>query len=310
MDVECLIIGGGPAGLTAGTYLGRFRRRTLLIDAGQSRAAWIPITHNLPGFTEGISGPDLLNRMHAQSDLYGAKRLTGTVERLTRSKTGTFLATVGRTEIKAQRVLLATGGLDVEPEISGIRAAVRDGLIRYCPICDAFEAAGRKVALVAYGKCRVREALLLRGYTANLTVLTLGREMHITRTESQLLADAGVRIVTDPISRFSRHGDDVAAWPTDTEAPVLFDVLYSALGTRIRSQLAIDLGASCDEDGALAVDRHQRTTVPGLFAAGDVVQGLSQVSIASAHAAIAATTMNAELPPLLFPGGTQAPLTI
>ena len=163
---------------------------------------------------------------------------------------------------------------------------------------------------MAYGKCRIKEALLLRGYSDNLTVLTLGREMHNTKEESQLLADAGIQIITDPISRFSRFGDDVAAWPMDTDEPLLFDVLYSALGTRIRSQLAIGLGASCDEDRALVVDRHQRTTIPGLFAAGDVVQGLSQVSIASAHAAIAATTMNAELPPLLFPGGTQAPLTI
>src|SRR6201995_3118323 len=102
MDVECLIIGGGPAGLTAGTYLGRFRRRTVLVDANQSRATWIPITHNLPGFTEGISGPDLLKRMRAQSDLYGTKRLGATVERLARSNTGAFQATFGQTEITAQ----------------------------------------------------------------------------------------------------------------------------------------------------------------------------------------------------------------
>jgi thioredoxin reductase (NADPH) len=124
MDIECLIIGGGPAGLTAGTYLGRFRRRTLLVDAGQSRVAWIPITQNLPGFTEGISGPDLLNRMGAQSDQYGAKRLTGTVEPLTKSKTDKFQATVGQTEITAQRVLLATGGLDVDPRHKGLIAVL------------------------------------------------------------------------------------------------------------------------------------------------------------------------------------------
>ena len=63
---DCLIIGGGPAGLTAATYLGRFRRHGLIVDAGQSRAAWIPKTHNLIGYTEGISGPALLERMRAQ----------------------------------------------------------------------------------------------------------------------------------------------------------------------------------------------------------------------------------------------------
>jgi thioredoxin reductase (NADPH) len=301
MQADCLIIGGGPAGLTAAIYLGRFRRRTILIDAGKSRAAWIPTTHNLPGFTEGISGTALLKLMRTQSDLYGAQRLEGEVARLTRTDTGTFQARFGDREITTQRVLLASGGLDVEPELNGIRVAVEDGLVRYCPICDAFEAKGRRVALVAYGKCRVKEALLLRGYTDRLTLLTLGQEMQISDADLQLLSDAGIAILRDPIARFSRHQGQIAAWPRHGEVPLLFDVLYSALGTRLRSGLATDLGAEADEEGALIVDRHQRTTIPGLFAAGDVVQGLSQVSVAAAHAAIAATAMNAELPPVFYP---------
>jgi thioredoxin reductase (NADPH) len=300
VQIECLIIGGGPAGLTAGTYLGRFRRRTVLVDDAKSRASWIPVTHNLPGFTGGISGPDLLGRMRAQCDLYGAERLGGRVERLTLDNAGRFRATVGAMEIVADRVLLATGGLDVQPELNGIGLAVHDGLVRYCPICDAFEAAGRRVALVAYGKCRIKEALLLRGYTADLTVLTFGKDIEITPEEHRLLTDAGVQILRDPIARFSRRDEEIEAWPKHAEKPVLFDILYSALGTRIHFKLALDVGAAADEDGALIVDRHQRTTVPGLFAAGDVVQGLSQVAIASAHAAIAATAINAELVPILF----------
>jgi thioredoxin reductase (NADPH) len=305
MEVDCLIIGGGPAGLTAAIYLGRFRRTVILVDSGESRAAWIPVTHNLPGFTEGISGKNLLDRMRTQSDMYGTKRLTGTVKPLTKPDDA-FRAAVGNRVVRAKRVLLATGGLDIEPQIPGIRQAVKDGLIRYCPICDAFEAAGKRVALVAYGQCRIKEALLLRGYTADLTVLTLGQEMHISPGEQQVLSDAGIGIIQDPISRFSRHGEAVAAWPNGSGPPHLFDVLYSALGTNVRSELATGLGAQCDEDGALIVDRHQRTSVVGLFAAGDVVHGLSQVSIAAAHAAIAATAMNAELPPLLFDPDEEA----
>lgn len=305
MQVECLIIGGGPAGLTAGTYLGRFRRRTLIVDAGKSRASWIPSTHNLPGFKGGISGPDLLTNMRAQSDLYGTQRIEGTVERLTVDSDSRFRAKVGDAEIIADRVLFATGGLDVEPQLNGISLAVHDGLVRYCPICDAFEAVGKKVALVAYGKCRINEALLLRGYTAELTVLTFGQDIEIAPGEHRLLADARVQIIRDPIARFSRRDEKIEAWPEHAEKPLLFDVLYSALGTRIRSKLAVDLGAAADEDGALIVDRHQRTSVSGLFAAGDVVQGLSQVAIASAHAAIAATAINAELAPILFHAGSR-----
>jgi len=300
MKVDCLIIGGGPAGLTAAIYLGRFRRTTLLVDAGESRAAWIPTTHNLPAFTDGITGRDLLGRMRAQSDLYGAQRMEGTVSALTVGGDGLFQARVNDLTIEAARVLLATGGLDVEPELPGIRQAVKDGIVRYCPICDAFEAVGKRVALVAYGKCRIKEAMLLRGYTDDLTVLTLGQTMHIEQAEEEMLSDAGVRIIQHPITRFSRQGDGVAAWRDDGSEPYVFDVLYSALGTQIRSRLATDLGAACDADGALLVDGHLRTTIKGLFASGDVVQGLSQVSVAAAHAAIAATTMNAELPPIRY----------
>jgi thioredoxin reductase (NADPH) len=298
-QTECLVIGGGPAGLTGALYLGRFRRRVTLVDSGASRAAWIPETHNLIGFTEGISGPDLLDRMRAQTDLHVVQRISGSVDALER-KDGGFLATLGDTKFAARYVLLATGGLDVEPQLANVRDAVKAGLVRYCPICDAFEASGRRVALIAYGKCRIREAMLLRGYTADLTVLTLGRPMHLAEHEEETMLSAGIKIVRDPIVRLERAGSDIAAWPEHAQAPLLFDVLYSALGTRIRSELACNLGAEADEDGALIVDAHQQTTVPGLYAAGDVVRGLSQISIAAAQAAIAATAINAKLPPLKY----------
>jgi len=292
---DCLIIGGGPAGLTAATYLGRFRRQVILVDAGESRATWIPRTHNLIGYTEGISGPALLERMGAQMAEYGAAFKAGEITALAREGDH-FKAVFGGESLAARYVLLATGGLDVEPEIPGIRDAVKAGLVRYCPICDAFEAAGRRIALISYGKCRVKEALLLRGYTADLTVLTTGRQMHLADADRKLLEDAGVKIVTHPVEKFSREGSAIAAWTSGQ--PHLFEVIYSALGTRFRSSLATKLGAQADEDGALLVRDHQRTTVAGLYAAGDVVHGLSQISIAAAQASIAATDINNQLPPL------------
>jgi thioredoxin reductase (NADPH) len=293
MDTECLIVGGGPAGLVAATYLGRFRRRTLLIDAGASRAAWIPETHNLIGFPAGISGPALLRRMREQADEYGAVRHGGLVHSLAQEGDG-FRAETSLGLVTAKRVLLATGGLDVEPQLPAIRAAVAEGLVRYCPICDAFEAGGKRIALISYGKCRVKEALLLLRYASNLTVLTAGQEMKLAAEDETLLRARGVRIITEPVTAFRREGNTIMAV---TEAGGLhgFDVLYSALGTRLRSDLGVALGARTDADGALVTDSHLRTSVPGLFAAGDIVHGLSQISVAAGHAAIAATTINAEL---------------
>lgn len=299
-EYECLIVGAGPAGLTAATYLARFRRRVLVVDGGASRASWIPVSHNLPGFPDGVPGPVLLERMRTQALRHGAEILPGQVERLERPPEappdGGFVAHVGGRRVEAGRVLLATGGLDVEPELPGIRDAVRRGLIRYCPICDAYEATGQKVALIAYGKCRVKEALLLRAYTADLTVLTLGREMHVSPEERAELARAGIAIVDDPVAELAMEGDKITAWHMHGGGKHGFDTVYTALGINIRSGLAAALGAETDEDGALLVRAHQRTGVPGLYAAGDVVQGLSQVAVAVGQAAVAATDMNRSLP--------------
>ena len=212
VQADCLIIGGGPAGLTAATYLGRFRRNVLLIDSGASRASWIPVSHNLIGFSHGVTGPDLLKRMQDQVDQYGARRIAGEVEALKRLPDGSFSATWQDGRVLAAKVLLATGGLDVEPRIRDARRAVKDGLIRHCPICDAYEASGRRVGLVAYGRCRIKEALLLRGYTADLTVLTLGHPTELSPEDTKLLQAAGIRIIPEAIERLSRENDKIAAW--------------------------------------------------------------------------------------------------
>jgi thioredoxin reductase (NADPH) len=302
--MDCLVIGGGPAGLTAATYLARFRRRVVLVDAGASRASWIPVSHNIPGFTDGIAGPDLLARMRAQASRYGVEIMRGEVERLDPAQGGGFVATVGSRQIAAARVLLATGGLDVEPELPGVRDAVRRGLVRYCPICDAYEVTGQRVGLIASGKCRVKEALLLRAYTAELTIITLGQELHLSGDERRQLEAASVQILEHPIAELSLNGDKIEAWHMRDGGRHEFDTVYTALGVRIRSGLALGLGADADADGALIVDPHQRTSVAGLFAAGDVVRGLSQVCVATGQAAIAATAMNASLP---FPQLERAP---
>jgi thioredoxin reductase (NADPH) len=177
-----------------------------------------------------------------------------------------------------------------------VREAVRRGLVRYCPICDAYEVIGQRVALIAFGKCRIREALLICAYTADLTVLTLGQQMEISPDERRTLHEAGIRVLDTPVTALSIEGDRIAAWHMQDGTQQRFDTIYSALGTRVRSGLAMDLGADADEDGALIVDRHQQTSVPGLYAAGDVVSGLSQVSVASGQAAVAATAINASLP--------------
>ena len=293
------MIGGGPAGLTAAIYLARFRRSCLVVDAEASRASWIPVSHNLAGFPDGIAGQELLARMRAQAKRYGAQTAKGQVELLEKSEHGFVAVMVDGTRHSARRVLLATGTEDVPPplDLPDRKAAVQRGLLRYCPICDAYEVTGRKIALAGTRRCRVKEALLLRGYTADLSLITLRDTWELPDMERSQLAAAGIKIIEAPAAELVLE-DQALAVRTVDDTWHRFDTLYVALGLRARSGLAMALGAQRDPEGALTVTGHQETSVPGLYAAGDVVQGLAQIAVAMGQAAIAATAIHNGLDPV------------
>src|SRR5688572_2470965 len=119
--VDCLIVGGGPAGLTAAIYLTRFRRSIALVDEGFSRAALIPKSHNYPGFPEGISGEELLDRLRRQAGRYGAAICHGRVTRIRRSNGG-FVGEAGAIRFGTRKVLLATGVVDRNPTLPNLKA--------------------------------------------------------------------------------------------------------------------------------------------------------------------------------------------
>ncbi len=296
--MDCLVIGGGPAGLTAAIYLARFRRRFLVVDAAASRASWIPVSHNLAGYPDGIAGTDILTRMRAHAERYGSEIIHGDVERLERPAGGGFVAVMADgSRYAPKRVLLASGTEDVPPPLAlpDRAEAIRRGLLRYCPICDAYEVSGRRLALAGSRSCRIQEALLLRGYTADLTLITLQAPWELSADERSTLAKAGIKIIEAPAAELALQDDALAVRTIDGQSH-RFEGLYVALGLRARSGLATMLGAAHDAEGALIVDAHQLTTVPGLYAAGDVVQGLAQISVAMGHAAIAATAIHNGLP--------------
>ncbi|MEF2554320.1 NAD(P)/FAD-dependent oxidoreductase [Aurantimonas sp. A2-1-M11] len=302
-DLDCLIVGGGPAGLTAALYLARFNRRFLVVDGGLARASWIPSSHNIPLFAEGIAGKDILARQRANAEQYGACILSGTVTGLRKLPDG-FTASVDcgtgeSREIGARRVLLATGAVDIEPDLPDVPDAVQRGLVRYCPICDGYEAMDRKIAVIGFGDQGIGEAVFVaRTYSRDVTLLTLGKGSELDRDERALVEKHGIKLVDEPIIALDLDGDKISALRTESGMEHRFDVLYSALGMTIRSDIAVALGAEHDAAGALIVDDHNRTSVAGLYAAGDVVRDLSQIVVGMGHAAVAATDMHnrCELP--------------
>ena len=135
---DCLIIGAGPAGLSAATCLARFRRDVACLEAGPSRAELIPVSHNLAGWPDGIAGAELLRRLRAQAARHGVVPRRAKVERLQQIDGG-FEAIAGAGIVRAARVVLATGIIDQHPDFPGMRQATLDGLVRWCPICDGYE---------------------------------------------------------------------------------------------------------------------------------------------------------------------------
>lgn len=293
--LDCIVVGAGPAGLTAAIYLGRFRRRFQVIHDGDPRAGWIPISHNHPGFPDGIPGRELLARMRTQAERYGARIQIGQVDGLARDEQGVFTLRTTGGELRAFNVLLATGVKDKGSELPEVYEAVQRGLIRICPICDAYEVIDQAVGVIGRGDKAAREAMFIRTYTADLKVILLGSEERLSDENRAVLREAGVEVIESSLSRIHVEGDRLAALEFAGGAKHRFDSVYSALGTSPRTELAQQAGALTAKDDRLWVNDHQMTSIPGLYAAGDMVRGLNQISIAQAEAAIAATDIHNRL---------------
>ena len=294
--LDCLIVGGGPAGLTAAIYLARFHLEILVVDAGKSRASWIPCTRNVSGFPDGIKGTELLQRMRDQACKYGAKIETEFITKLERDETnGLFTATWGSGCRQARTVLLSTGVTNRRPPIDEElhEDALSRGLIRYCPICDGFEVTDKRVGVIGSDSHGVAEAVFIRSFTADVTLIAPDKAMNLKADDQKQLKDARIACVDGPAQAVAISNEFIVV---DTaEGHYTFDSIYPALGSDTHTQLAEMVGAELSKNQCIVVDSHMRTSVPGLYAAGDVVIGLDQISHSMGQGGVAATTIRNDL---------------
>jgi thioredoxin reductase (NADPH) len=292
-DVDALVIGGGPAGLTCANYLARYRRKVIVIDGRNSRAALIPETHNYPGFVDGITGPQLLDALTSQAKVYGISIVHDRITALQPSDAG-FIATCSQAKVMAKRAVLATGLIDRNVSMPDLKDALDHGLIRYCPICDAFEASDLRIGVLGSADDAAAKALFLRTYSRHVTLLRLEDKM-LSEQNSRALLGAGVHLPNAPVQVLCRSGKQIIASMRDGTQEVC-DVVYPVLGCDIRSELDKSLGVRHNAAGCVEVDARQQTSLTGLYAIGDVVSDLHQIAVATGHAAVAATHLHNHLP--------------
>lgn len=217
----------------------------------------------------------------------------GTVESLSVDEGG-FSAIASGARVLAKRVLLATGVVDKIPPIDGIKQGNLAARLRWCPICDGYEVIGREVGVVSDAHRGPEHALFLRTYTTRVTLLLNGGADQFSTDARRAMQTSSIRLIAEPILRIQAGAGAGLRVSLRNGEELHFDTLYPMLGSVAQGRLAATLGARCSE-GELVVDEHQQTSIPGLYAAGDVVKALNQMSVGVGHAAVAATAIHNSL---------------
>lgn len=247
----------------------------------------IPMTHNLAPFPDGISGRDLLQRMRSHAELYGAMIETATVSSV--EKQGEmFRVTTDRHVESARNVIFACGVFNLRPPLSieDHDRGVARGLIRYCPVCDAYEVRGKHVAVLGGGTHGFDEATFIRDYSNSVTL--------IPSDGSVAVAGDGIKVLRSPMKGLAVSDSEVVVTLENGET-CHFDTLYVALGTSARTDLAAGLGVRLAEGGCIVVDAKQKTSIESVYAIGDITDGLDQIAVAMGEGAVAATAIHKEL---------------
>ena len=285
--MDCVIVGGGPAGLTASLYLARFLRSVTVFDAQDGRARLIQKTHNMAPFPDGISGTDILNRMRRHAELYGAAVEPGTVRKVEKLGDGFQVTTDIRTQL-AHTVVFATGVFNHRPPLSAADHAqgLSRGLIRYCPVCDAYEVRDRRIAVLGNSDHGAKEARFLVPYSHFVTLIPSDGSVGVPQR--------GITTLNAPMKHVSLSDTEVII-TLQTGETHRFDTLYVALGTTARTEVHIDPVMDVSSSGHITVDAKQRTSINGAYAIGDVTDGLDQIAVAMGQGAVAATAIHNSL---------------
>lgn len=291
MSFDVVIVGGGPAGLSAALNLGRARKRVLLCDAGPRRNAAAVHIH---GFVtrDGATPADFRRIGRQQLEPYANVEARDVQAEEIRGERGAFEIRLDTGPVEARRILLCTGMVDELPDIDGFRELWGRSIFQ-CPYCHGWEVQNRKFGFLAPNVDALDFALFLRGWTSDVAVLTDGR--YAVPPESRMrLEGAGVHVEERRIARLSANEGHLELVELADGSSLPLDVLFARPPQR---QVAVveSLGLALDSGGYVQLDEHRQTSIPGIYAGGDLTTPGQSAVLAAASGMQAAAMLNHEL---------------
>jgi thioredoxin reductase (NADPH) len=290
---EVIVVGGGPAGLSAALYLGRSKRRTLVIESGHSMAVWEPDVENYLGFPDGVSGDDLLRRGRQQAERYDVQFIGDEI--MSAERHGNIFLLQGRHDrYEARRLLLATGITHLPPEIHEARACLGRSLF-FCKDCDGYRVQGARIGIIGHNNEAINYALAMLVYSPTVIVATNGQEKAWDKPHAAWLQEYRIPIYEEPIIEVAHRDGLVQSIRLQDGPQVAIDYLFATRGDLCHNQLAQSLGAKLNGQGEIDIDECMLTSVSGLYAAGCVTPANCQMIIAAGQGATAAQAINRDL---------------
>jgi thioredoxin reductase len=290
---DVIVVGGGPAGLSAALVLGRCRRRVLVCDLGRPRNARAHAVHAF--FTrDGTPPRQLLRTARAQLAPYESVEVRRVEVRDARpAGRGFEVRTAGGARLRARFLLLATGVVDVLPRIDGIDRFYGSSVF-HCPYCDGWEMRDRALAVYGRGRSGAGLARDLLSWSRDVVLCTDGPP-RLDAAERRRLARLGIPVHSGRIARLDGRGRTLRSLQFRDGTRLAREGVFLSTGQHQRSPLAERLGCAFTGRGAVRTDRSEMTSVPGVYAAGDCSRDVQLVIVAAAEGARAAFAINKEL---------------
>ncbi|MFE7629685.1 NAD(P)/FAD-dependent oxidoreductase [Kocuria sp. NPDC057446] len=292
---DVVVVGGGAAGLSAAVALARSLRSVAVVDAGEPRNAPAAGAHNLLG-REGVPPLELLAAGRREAEQYGAEIVTDRAVTARAGEHGFTIGLAGGGELRARRLLLASGLVDELPDVPGV-AELWGRSVLHCPYCHGWEVRGRRIGVLGAGPMSVHQALLFRQLSEDV-VFFPGRMADPGAEAWEQLDALGVRVVEGPVQRLRLEGDELRAVVLDDGQEVPVDAVVVAPRFVARADLYEQLGGTLTEHPVgelIATGPMGSTAIPGVWAAGNAGDLSAMVSAASGAGLVAAAAINADL---------------